>query len=171
MKRFFVSVALFIGLAGMAFGQADSSCSAWLAGESSEANRCVSVSTFTNIATTTTVERSVNIGAEGAKLVSIIVASTNCANCDVAIADTSCTIAAGTCSVANTATSLIYFNDALAAQTFYGTAYSQFLYVVSAIAVTPTFSSTTNERLIYVRITNNDPSSDDDVTVTLIWES
>lgn len=172
MKRFLAILLLALPALG-----ADDTCSSLRAPNSpgAEPKRCVSVSTFTNIATGTTVERSVSLGAETAKLHSILVSSTNCADLDITIADTSCTVVAGSCTDNNTGTTLIYFNDALLARTLDGVAYTQFVYEAGEdeadIGVTPTLDSTSNEYRVYVRLKNNDPSSDDDAVVTLIWEN
>ena len=70
----------------------------------------------------------------------------------------------------NTADQVVFAEDAILAQTFYGVAYSQHLYYVppAPLVVMPTTVS--GERRAYVRVTNNDPSSDDDVIVTITWQ-
>lgn len=82
MRRLLLMILLAVPALG-----ADDTCAPWRSPNSPEAEpkRCVSVSTFTNIATATTRERSVSIASEAARLQSILVSSTNCANCDITI--------------------------------------------------------------------------------------
>ena len=169
MTRLAVLLLLLI-LSPLAALAADDTCQI-LPGETlALGKRCSTVSTLTNIATGTTVERSLHVNGSSSTIVGVLLSSTNCTDCDIVIADASCTVMAGACTVNNTADQVVFAEDAILAQTFYGVAYSQHLYYVppAPLVVMPTTVS--GERRAYVRVTNNDPSSDDDVIVTITWQ-
>ena len=152
--RFLLLAALIVGLSPLPAFAADITVASgvWQAAGPGAPRRMAQTCSFVNTATTVTDVATVSVGASNAKLARLIVASTNCADCDIAIVQT-----AGT-----GATDLLYSNTTMAASTVNGVAYTCYMNVIDV--------SVSTASTIYVRLTNNDPSSDDDTTVTLVWE-
>lgn len=118
----------------------------------------VTALTYTNITEGVTTQQALTLGATQAKLARLIVASANCADCDIAI-----TTATGT-----GATQLVYENTTMGASTVNGVAYSTYVNAINLGLVVPDAALQ-----VFVRITNNDAeaTNDEDVTVRLEWES
>lgn len=143
--RLLLALATCVWLASPALA-ADDSCAGYERGETKELGRIVETSsTFAAVGAGATVERSVELcGSENVELHEVLVYSTDCADCDVWITTVS---GAG-------GTGIVWSKDDMTNDTVNGTAYTTYYSAVVNRVFTPSLSS--GERVVYVRVTNND---------------
>ncbi len=156
MRKLLLGLLMVCVLAPMAYG-ADDSCTLREGETLALGKRCTIVSTFTNITAGATWERSIQINGRTARLVAVRLFSTACTNCDVVVADTTCTPTGFACTLPLTSGgAIVYQENAILARTIEGTAYTQYLWDTSFAPIVLTPTEVSGENRAYVRVLNGD---------------
>ena len=160
MKRIpIVALALLLGIPGatMAADIASGVYQDSASGDGVKLMRQSSGTAFSGVGSAATVEKTFAIGAPAAVLKGVLVTATVCANCDIFIV-----------SASGTGGTNVVFEEANgSSKTVNGVAYTTWIAQAPDVPVLAA-TITSNEYVVYVRITNNDIAARD-VVVSLIW--
>lgn len=156
-----ISILAVLAFASRALAQ-DVAAGAWAYGPGgkSATMRMTQAGTFTNVGAGATMELSFKVDASSAILERVLFTSTTCTDCDVVVSETT---GAG-------ALRLVMDNTTAGAETHNGVVYPTFLNAVEQGPVRITEDPTTGNRMVYVRVTNNDAVARTCI-VRLYWRS